>query len=135
VDVGTAFVAGPQPLERVQPGETAFNDPTDLAQPRAVRDTAARDSWNDAALAQQPPVLVEVVAAVGVELAGLASGPSACAADRWDRVEQRQQLGDVVAVPAGQGDREGDPAAVDDQVVLGAGVAAIDRGRPDIVPL
>jgi hypothetical protein len=58
----------------VQPGEAAFNDPTDLAQPGAVRDTAARDPWNDATLAQQPPVLVEVVAAVGVRARGACAG-------------------------------------------------------------
>jgi hypothetical protein len=42
------------------------------------------------------------------------------AGDRSRRhcVEQRDQLGDVVAVAAGQGDRQGDAAGIDDQVVL-----------------
>ena len=45
-------------------------------------------------------------------------------------VEQRQQLGDVVAVAAGQRDGERDAGGVDEQVVLGARAGTIDRGRP-----
>jgi hypothetical protein len=58
VDVCAAFVAGAESFERVQPGEAALDDPADLSQPGAVRDTAARDPCSDATLAQQPPVLV-----------------------------------------------------------------------------
>ncbi len=87
VDVGAAFIAGAQPLEGVEPGEAAFDDPADLAQPGAVLDTAAGDARPDAALAQQSSVLVEVVAAVGEQLAGLASGPTAPSANRRDGVE------------------------------------------------
>ena len=43
-------------------------------------------------------------------------------------------MGDVVAVPAGQGDRERHAVCVDDQVVPGAGTAAVDRRRPAVPP-
>jgi hypothetical protein len=33
-------------------------------------------------------------------------------------LDQRQQLGDIVAVPAGQRDREWDAARIDQQMVL-----------------
>jgi hypothetical protein len=118
VDVGAALVAGAQAFEGVQPGEAAFDDPADLAQPGAMRGAAAGDAWGDAALAQQAPVLVEVVAAVGEQLARLASRPPTQPTDRRDRVDQSQQLGDIVAVAAGQRDRERDAMGVDDQVVL-----------------
>jgi transposase len=49
-------------------------------------------------------------------------------------LQQRQQLGHVVPVPAGQHDGERDPGVVDDQVVRGAGMAAVDRRRADMVP-
>jgi hypothetical protein len=63
-----------------------------------VRDSAAGDARADAAGAEQAAsVLVEVVAAVGEQLAGLASGLPTPSADRRYRIEQRQQLGDVVA--------------------------------------
>jgi hypothetical protein len=49
VDVGTAFVAGAEPLEGVQPGEAAFDDPAGAARPGAVGDSAVGDAWGDAA--------------------------------------------------------------------------------------
>jgi hypothetical protein len=90
VNVRAALVAGAQPLERVQPGETALDHPADLAQPGAMRDATAGDAWGDPSCPQEVAVLVEVVAAVGEQLARLASGPSAQAADGWDRVQQWQ---------------------------------------------
>ncbi len=90
VDVGAPLVAGAQPCEGVQPGEAAFDDPADLAQPGAVGHPAPRDPRGDAALAQQPAVLVEVVATVGEQLPRLASRPPWSPADGRDRVEQRQ---------------------------------------------
>jgi hypothetical protein len=78
-----------------------------------VRSTGQRmvPRRGDAAGADQAAVLVVVVAAVGVEPARPAPGLADRAADRWDDVEQRDQLGDVVAVAAGQRDRERVPVA------------------------
>jgi hypothetical protein len=134
VDVGSAFVAGAQSLEGVQPGEAAFDDPAVSAEAGAVGGAAAGDAWGDAAGAQQPPVLVVVVAAVGEQLSGASAGSAASAADRWDGVEERDELGDVVAVAPGQRDGERDAAGVADQMVLGAGSPAVDRRRADVVP-
>jgi hypothetical protein len=85
-----------------------------------VGDAAAGDARGDAAFAEQSSVLVEVVAAVGEQLARRAPGPPPQATDGRHGVEQRQQLGDVVAVPAGQRHGERDAVGVDHQVVLGA---------------
>jgi hypothetical protein len=59
-----------------------------------------------------------VIAAVGDDLLGPLTRPPGLAGNRANPVGQGQQLGDVVAVPAGQGDRERDLARVDDQVVF-----------------
>jgi hypothetical protein len=53
-----------------------------------------------------------VVAAVGDQRPGSAAGTPDTAADGRHAVEQVQQLGDVVAVAAGQRPGERDPAAV-----------------------
>jgi hypothetical protein len=90
VDVGTAFVAGAQAFEGVEPGEAAFDGPAASAQTGSVRYAAARDAWSDAAVAEQTAVLVAVVAAVGEQLARLAPRSAAAAADRRNRIEQRQ---------------------------------------------
>jgi hypothetical protein len=98
-----------------------------LAQTRAVRDTAVGDARGDASSAQPAAVDVVVVAAVGEQLPRAAAGTAAPAADRRHGVDQRDELGDVVAVAAGEADRQRDAAGVADQVVLGAGPAAVDR--------
>lgn len=46
--------------------------------------------------------------------------------NRRDRVEQGQELGDVVPVAASERHGEWGSEAVDDQVVLGAGAGAVD---------
>jgi hypothetical protein len=89
VEVGASFVADAESFELVEPGERALNHPADLAEPGAVGDSASGDHRFDTALPQQPTVLVEVVAPVGVQAPGLAPGPSSQAPDRRDRVQQR----------------------------------------------
>lgn len=59
-----------------------------------------------------------VIAAIGKQALGASSRPARLAGDRADTVDQRQELGDIVAIAAGQGDRERDPARVGDQMVL-----------------
>ena len=127
MDVGSAFVARAQPFEGVQPGEAALDHPAVSAQAGAVGDAAAGDPRGDAPGAQLAPVLVVVVAAVGEQLARRASGPATQAADRRNGIQQRDQLGDVVAVAAGQRDGQRDAAGVAEQMVLGAGTCAVDR--------
>ncbi len=114
MDVGAALVAGAEPFEGVQPGEAALDHPALLAQAGAVGDAAAGNARRDAALAELTAVDVVVVAAVGEQLARSAAGSSAAAADRRDGVDQRNQLGDVVAVAAGEADGQRDAPGVAD---------------------
>jgi hypothetical protein len=51
---------------------------------------------------EQSAVLAEVVAAVGVQALRLVPGTATAAADAWYRVQQRDELGDIVPVAAGQ---------------------------------
>lgn len=118
--LGVAFVAGSEAAEVVQVREAAFDDPALAAEVRSVLDAAAGDQWLDAPGPEQSSVLVVVVAAVGEDEVGLLAWPSELAGDR-PRVEvlkQRDQLRDVVAVAAGQRDRERDPGGVDEKMVL-----------------
>ncbi|GAB7101738.1 hypothetical protein JCM4814A_00520 [Streptomyces phaeofaciens JCM 4814] len=63
------------------------------------------------------------------------AGPANPAADRRDRIEQRQQLSDVVAVAAGQQERERGAVPVGDQMVLRADPAPVDRRGARMDPL
>ena len=127
--LGAAFVADEQPLELVQVREGALDDPADAAEAGAVLGAAASDDGSDPASANEPPVLVVVVAAVADHLVGAPARPPDEAADRGHAVEERDQLRDVVAVAAGERERERDPARVDEEMVLGSGSAPVNRAR------
>jgi len=129
VHVGASLVAHQQAAEAVQPGEAALHDPALGAEAGAVSGTATGDLRADAAGAQATAVAVVVIAAVGEQLARTPQRSSGTATHRRHCVEQRQELGDVVAVAAGQDAGERDAARVDEQVVLGARPAAVDRAR------
>jgi hypothetical protein len=59
-----------------------------------------------------------VIATIREEALGTPSRTPGLAGDRADTVDQRQQLGDVVAVPAGQADRKRNAVCICDQVML-----------------
>ena len=127
--LGSPLDAHQQAAELVQPGEAALHRPADAPEPGAVRGRAAGDLGPDAATAQLAAVGVVVVAAVGHEDLGAPARAAHLAGDRRHRVHQRDQLGDVVAVAAGQRDRERDARPVGEKVVLGARPAPVDRAR------
>src|SRR5690606_23200858 len=77
---------------------------------------------------------VVVVAAVGVDGLWTSSGPPASSPYRWDGVDQRDELGDVVAVAAGEADGQRDARALGDHVVFRAGPGAVDRARTGFGP-
>jgi len=125
VDFVAAVVADEEAFEVVEPGEGAFDDPAHLAEAGAVCGLAARDHGRDPALPEQPPVLVVVVASVGIDTVWSRARPADAAFDRGHAVEQRDQLGDVVAVAAGDRVRERDPRGVDQEVVFRSGSAPV----------
>jgi hypothetical protein len=113
----------------VQPGEGALDDPAVAAESRSVSALPACDHGRDAELADQTTVLVVVVAAIGEQPVGSSSWPAGAAANGRHPLEQLEELGDVVAVGAGQRPGERDPAGVYEQVVLASAPAAVNRAR------
>jgi hypothetical protein len=134
VEIGSYLVADPEAFELVEPGEGPLHNPAGLAQAGAMRDTSTGDLRGDAAGPEDAAVLVEVVAAVGEQPVRSMPRPPAESTDAGDRVQQRCQLGDVVAVSAGQRDGEGCAVPVDDQVVLAARSRTVDRRRSGVIP-
>jgi hypothetical protein len=122
-------VLAPSPAAVVEPGEGTFDDPSVAAEAGAVFGLAASDDRLDAALPDEPAVLVVVVAAVCDQRPRSPSRAADATTDRWHSVKQLEQLRDVVAVAAGERPGERDTAAVYEQVVLAACPAAVDRAR------
>jgi hypothetical protein len=129
VDLVAAVVADEQSLELVQPGEGALDDPAGAAETGAVLGLAAGDLCSDPARAELAAVSGVVVAAVGGQSVGPTARPADLAAHGWDTVDQRDQLGDVMAVAARDRPGERDPRRVDQEVVLGAVSGSINRAR------
>ena len=103
----------------------ALDDPTGLAKTAAVWLATAGDLGGDARGVQGLAVLVMVVAAVGLDHGGLGQRSATFAADRRNGLDQRQELGDVVPVGAGQDERKRDALRFGNEVVLGAGASAV----------
>ena len=113
----------------MEPGEGALDDPAVAAKAGAVLGLASGDLRCDAALAELATVAVVVLAAVCAEPFGSATRPAWLAAHRGDTVDERDQLGAVVAVAAGERPGERDPRRVDEKVMLGARSGSINRAR------
>jgi hypothetical protein len=127
VDVESSFPPGGQSAKLVQQGDGLFDDPA--AGVVAVAGLAAADQRHDPAGADLVAVDIVVIAPVGQENIGSPAWSSAASAYRRDRVDQRDQLSDVVAVGAGHDRRERRACSVADQVVFGADLGPVDRAR------
>jgi hypothetical protein len=90
---------------------------------------AARDLRSDGTLPELAAASVVVVATVGAETIGSAPWPPDLAPDRRDTVEERNQLGAVMAVAAGEHPGERDPGRVYEKVMLRAVSGSINRAR------
>ena len=90
---------------------------------------ASRDLWLDPTLAGLAAVVAGVVGAVGGQPVRPAAWPADTSAYWWYAVDERDQLGDVVAVTARERPGERDPGRVDQEVVLGAVSGPVNRAR------
>jgi len=95
---------------------------------------APGDDGPDVALAKLAAMRIGIVATVGIDDLGLAKRSAACSSNRRDSVDQRQQLGDVVAVRASQDRADRNAVHVDEDVVSGHRSRAIRGVRPSFWP-
>ena len=88
----------------------------------------------DAAFAQSLTMRIGIVTTIGIDDLGSLKWSAARATDRRNRVDERQQLGDVVAVRAAQDGADGNAIGVYEDVVLGTGSRAIRGVRASFSP-
>ncbi len=134
--LGGALVTRPQAAEVVQVGEAALDHPALAAEPRAVICAPPGDAVRDPPRPQDAPVLVVVVAPVGQDKVRFSARPADLAGHGTggEIIEQRYQLGDVIAVAAGERHRQRDSGCIDQKVMLGTCAGTIDRGWPGQEP-
>ena len=108
MDVVAYLPADPQATEPVQVGKRALHTPALGARAGTVLGATAGDQRLHPEDPDQSAVFVVVVAAVGQHHVRAASGPAALAANGRHGLEERDQLGDIVAVAPSQGGGERD---------------------------
>lgn len=123
MDVVADLPADPQAPEVVQMRERPLDYPPMDTQAGAVFGLPAPDHEPDAE--GQAPVLVVVVAAVCKSRVGAPAGPVPLAAHWGDSRQERDELGDVVAVATGECKSERDTVGIGDQMVLTARAALV----------
>ena len=102
VNVGAMFEANTKTTEVVKPRMSTFDNPAEFAQTAAVLGPALGNHRVDAALAKLLAMRLGVIATVCVDDFGLLKRSATYAANRWNGVNEWQQLGDVVAIRACQ---------------------------------
>jgi len=134
VNVGATLKANAKTTKVVEPCVSPLDHPAKFTETTAVLGPALCDHRLDATFAKFPAVWFGVVAAIGVNDFGLPKRPATYAANRRNRIDKRQQLGDIVAVRASQDRGDGDAVCVDEDVVLGTGSRAIRGVRASFSP-
>lgn len=109
----------------MEPTDGVFDDPAGLAETAAMRLAAAGDLSLDAHRVQGATLFVVAVATIGLNQRRFGQGAAPFATDRRNRLDQREQLGDVVAIGAGENHRKRDALRFGDEMVLGAWASAI----------
>jgi hypothetical protein len=114
------LVADSKTVEVMEPCMCAFDYPTVLSKARSVDGAPLRENRVNAAIAQPLPVWFGVVSTVSVDDLWLLQGSPANATNSWDRVYERQQLGDVVAIGPREDDRQRHPVRIGGDMVFGS---------------
>jgi hypothetical protein len=125
MNIGATFVSDPQPALLKQPRNGPLHGPAVDAQSAAVFGPTLRQDWDNMSLTQLAAVGLGVIGPVPLDTIRTAARPSTLACNRRDRIDQRQQLRDVVAIGGRDLDRQGDALCIRDQMVLGARFASI----------
>jgi hypothetical protein len=134
VNTGPTFVAQVETAKTMEPGQRAFHDPPRAPKPTAMGRAALGELAIDAAAMQRVAMRLRIVASVALNQSRLVNGATGTAPEGWNRVDQRQQLGDVVAVGARQQRGQRDAVRIGENVVLRPRLTAIGWVRSSFFP-
>ena len=134
VKVIESFVTDLEATELMQPSDGAFHHPAGFAQTAAVFGIAFGDDRLDGEGAQQPAMRFGVIATVTLERLGALSGTTRFAPNRWNGLNQWQQLRYIMGVGPGDYGRERDALRVGEKVVLAPRLTAIGWVRSSFFP-
>jgi len=134
MNIGATFVTDAQPTVLEQPRDGSLDDPTVDTQSTAVLGPTPCQGRRDMALTQLPTVRLRVIGPVPLDTIRAPAGPSDLARDGRNRIDQRQQLRDVVAIGSRDLDRQRNATGIGDQMMLGARLGSIRGIGPGLRP-
>jgi hypothetical protein len=118
VNVGASFPAHTEASELMQPGQTAFDHPAGLAQAAAMGHPALGQDRRDAARPQRVTVQRGIVPAIALHPVGTEPGMADPAGNRWNPLDQHQQLRHIVAMRTGEGGCQRNAVRVGNEMML-----------------
>ena len=124
----------PEPPELVEPGQRPLDDPTLLAEAAFMRSAPFREDRVAAELTESVSMWLRVVAPVSLDTLWAPSRSADLASDGGDRVDQWEELREVVLVRSSHPASERDSIRGGDDVVLRACLRAIRRVGPGLLP-
>lgn len=119
MNVSAPFVTHAQTPQVMEPGESALDHPAAFAKPTAMRHPSFCQQRPDAASHEFFSMRLRVISAVSLRHLRTPSRTASFAADTGDGIEQRQKLGNVVAVGSRQHDTQRHASAIGQQMMLG----------------
>jgi hypothetical protein len=114
----------------MEPTDRAPDNPAHFAPAAAVRLAMLGDARLDLFASQQDAVHLGVAGTVSVKAAGALDQSAGLAAHGWDSVYQRDPLGHIVPVCAGELAGQQDSIGTGDDVIFAAFLAPVGRVRP-----
>lgn len=129
-----AFVPDVEASIAVQPGNGALHDPTSTPQAAAVGCAALSQVRTDASLSQNVAMGLGIVRAVALQRVGLTTRAARQTPQRWNGIDQWDQLRDIVTIGGSQDCGEGDAACFGQKVMFRPFLAAIGRVRSSFFP-
>ena len=122
-----------QATKLMQPRKRAFHHPSVASQTTAMFDPTLSQPRLDVADTQGLAMRCRVIRAIGQHTVRSTSRPTRLAAHRRNGIDQRQQLGDIMRVGAGQSNSEWKARRIRDEVVFAARTRPICRVRPGVL--
>jgi len=134
MDVRPPFVSDAQPAVLMQPRQRPFDDPPVYTQPAAVFGASLRKNGLDASTAKELPVRFGIIRSIPLHRVGLVAGVASASRDSRNRIDQRNQLSDIVTVRPGQSGGQRDAVGVADHVMFAPQFPSIRWIRPRLRP-
>ena len=134
MNTGATLVADGQSTKSMQPGDGPLDYPARAAQPAPMRSAALGELRGNATSQELVAVRLRIVAAVALDQLRFADRSTGPSLQRRYRIDQGQQLGDVVTMRRSQPRDERNPVRVGENMMFRPGLAAIGRVRSSFFP-